>query len=110
MNRNECFMKAALKEAQKAALEGEVPIGCVIVKDDKIIIEDMALTEEFAKLYNQSNLPVLKTAKTRLRPLLKLRAETAVLADLTPLKTIICLSKIILRGFKLWKRKISIKT
>ena len=37
MNRNERFMKAALKEAQKAALEGEVPIGCVIVKDDKII-------------------------------------------------------------------------
>lgn len=30
-------MKAALKEAQKAASEGEVPIGCVIVKDDKII-------------------------------------------------------------------------
>ena len=30
-------MRAALKEAQKAALEGEVPIGCVIVKDNKII-------------------------------------------------------------------------
>jgi len=30
-------MKAALKEAQKAASKGEVPIGCVIVKDDKII-------------------------------------------------------------------------
>ena len=37
MNNSERFMKAALKEAKKAALEGEVPIGCVIVKDDKII-------------------------------------------------------------------------
>ncbi len=37
MTREEAFMKAALKEAQKASLEGEVPIGCVIVKDDKII-------------------------------------------------------------------------
>lgn len=30
-------MKAALKEAQKASLLGEVPIGCVIVYQDKII-------------------------------------------------------------------------
>ncbi len=37
MTSEELFMKAALKEAQKAALEGEVPIGCVIVKDGKII-------------------------------------------------------------------------
>lgn len=35
--REEIFMSAALKEAQKAALEGEVPIGCVIVKGDQII-------------------------------------------------------------------------
>ena len=33
----EKFMKAALKEAQKAYLIDEVPIGCVIVKEDKII-------------------------------------------------------------------------
>lgn len=31
------FMKEALKEAEKAELIDEVPIGCVIVKDDKII-------------------------------------------------------------------------
>ncbi len=37
MNEQEHFMKAALKEAQKAAMEGEVPIGCVIVKGDQII-------------------------------------------------------------------------
>lgn len=33
-----------------------------LVKDDKILVADMALTEEFASSYNQSNLPVLKTA------------------------------------------------
>ena len=31
------YMKEALKEANKAELLDEVPIGCVIVKDDKII-------------------------------------------------------------------------
>ena len=31
------FMKEALKEAKKAELIDEVPIGCVIVKDDTII-------------------------------------------------------------------------
>lgn len=30
-------MKAAYKEAEKAFLEDEVPVGCVIVKDEKII-------------------------------------------------------------------------
>ena len=33
----EKFMKAALKEAGKAYLLDEVPIGCVIVQEDKII-------------------------------------------------------------------------
>ncbi len=31
------YMKEAIKEAKKAELLDEVPIGCVIVKDDKII-------------------------------------------------------------------------
>ncbi len=31
------YMKEAIKEAKKAELIDEVPVGCVIVKDDKII-------------------------------------------------------------------------
>ena len=31
------YMSLALKEAQKALLEDETPIGCVIIKDDKVI-------------------------------------------------------------------------
>ncbi len=33
----EKFMEEALKEAEKAKQEGEVPVGAIIVKDDKII-------------------------------------------------------------------------
>lgn len=37
MNQNEKFMKAAIKEAKKAYAKGEIPVGAVIVKDNKII-------------------------------------------------------------------------
>ena len=37
MDNYELYMKEALKEAELAALEDEVPIGCVIVCNDKII-------------------------------------------------------------------------
>lgn len=37
MNRDKYFMSLALKEAKKAYDKGEVPVGCVIVKDDRII-------------------------------------------------------------------------
>lgn len=37
MCNNEKFMKEALKEAKKAYKKLEVPVGCVIVKDGKII-------------------------------------------------------------------------
>ncbi len=42
----EKFMKAALREAKKAYQIDEVPIGCVIVRDDKII----------ARGYNRRNI------------------------------------------------------
>jgi len=37
MESREKFMKLALKEAGKAAAEGEVPVGCVIVKDGEVV-------------------------------------------------------------------------
>lgn len=37
-------MLEALKEAKKAAKKNEVPVGCVIVKDDKIIVQAHNLT------------------------------------------------------------------
>ena len=35
------WMKEAIKQAKKAESYDEVPIGCVIVKDDKIIARDI---------------------------------------------------------------------
>jgi len=46
------YMKLAIKEAQKALQNDEVPIGCVIVQDDKII----------ARAYNNRNKSRLATA------------------------------------------------
>ena len=37
MEKYETYMLEALKEASLAAAEDEVPVGCIIVKDDKII-------------------------------------------------------------------------
>ena len=37
MDRDIKYMQEALKEAELARLEDEVPIGCVVVKDDQII-------------------------------------------------------------------------
>ena len=45
MTQEEKYMKEAIKQAKKAAAIGDVPIGCVIVEDDKII----------ARAYNQRN-------------------------------------------------------
>ena len=46
MNQEEKFMKAAIREAKKAEKIQEVPIGCVIVSDGKII----------ARGYNRRNI------------------------------------------------------
>ena len=37
MDQHEKYMREALKQAKKGYLLGEVPIGCVIVYQDKII-------------------------------------------------------------------------
>lgn len=39
------YMQEALEEAKKAAMAGEVPVGAVIVKDEKIIARGHNLTE-----------------------------------------------------------------
>ena len=37
MEKDEKYMREAIKQAKKAVLNGDVPIGCVIVREDKII-------------------------------------------------------------------------
>ena len=41
MNRDEYFLSLALKQAQNALLEDEVPIGCVLVMNDEVIDESI---------------------------------------------------------------------
>lgn len=49
---NEKWIKEAIKQAKKAAQKDEVPIGCVIVKDDQII----------ARAYNKREMKQCSTA------------------------------------------------
>ena len=49
---DEKWMKEAIKQAKKAAQKDEVPIGCVIVKDDQII----------ARAYNKREMKQCSTA------------------------------------------------
>ena len=46
MNREEKFMRAAIKEALQAEAKDEVPIGAVVVLNDKIIARGHNLTEK----------------------------------------------------------------
>ena len=43
--KDERFMRVALTEAEKALLQDEIPVGCVIVCDDRIIGRGHNLTE-----------------------------------------------------------------
>lgn len=62
----EKFMKAALREAKKAYLINEVPIGCVIVQNDKII----------ARGYNRRNIDKNTLAHAELAAIRKASKKT----------------------------------
>ena len=46
MNIDEKYMRIAIEEAQKAALEDEVPVGAVIVKNDIILAKSHNLRDK----------------------------------------------------------------
>jgi tRNA(adenine34) deaminase len=61
---DEKWMKAALKEADKAALQGEVPVGAVVVLADKIIAKAHNLSEQKNNfLAHAENLALQKAMK-----------------------------------------------
>lgn len=66
MDRNEKFMRIALKEAQKAFLLNEVPVGCVIVKDDKIIARGHNLRENNVDVSAHAEIVTLRKANKKL--------------------------------------------
>ena len=59
---NEKFMKAALKEARKAYEKEEVPIGAVIVKDNKIIARAHNLRENKKQACAHAEILVIEKA------------------------------------------------
>jgi len=55
MTADEKFMKAAITQARKAYAIDEVPIGCVIVQNDKIIARGYARTRQISVLTRESS-------------------------------------------------------
>lgn len=58
----EKFMYEALKEAQKAYDEGEVPIGCVLVKDGKIIAKGYNKKQNSKNPHNHAEILAIEKA------------------------------------------------
>lgn len=60
------FMKQALKEAEKALLIDEVPIGCVIVKDNKIIARGFNKRESKNDVTSHAEIETIRKANKKL--------------------------------------------
>ncbi len=66
MKTKEYFMKEALKEANKALTKEEVPIGAVIVKDDRIIARGHNLRETKKNSLNHAEIITIDKACKKL--------------------------------------------
>ena len=66
MNHNK-FMKLALKEAKKALLKNEVPIGAVIVKDNKVIARAHNLREKNNLTTSHAEILAIQKANKKLK-------------------------------------------
>ena len=58
-------MKAALEEAKAAALNGEIPVGAVIVKDDEIIAAGHNMREEKQNPLSHAEIEAINRACVR---------------------------------------------
>ena len=66
MNRDVKYMKLALKEAKKAELIDEVPIGCVIVKDDRVIAKGFNRRESKKMVISHAEIEAINKANKKL--------------------------------------------
>lgn len=62
----ERFMRAAIKQAQKAALQDEVPVGAIIVKDGKIISKAHNKKEEKNNATSHAEIEAITKASKKL--------------------------------------------
>ncbi|MDY4788000.1 MAG: tRNA adenosine(34) deaminase TadA [Bacilli bacterium] len=61
------FMNEALKEAKKAYKKDEVPVGCVIVKDNKIIARAHNLKMKEQSVISHAEINAIKKASKKLK-------------------------------------------
>ncbi|MBR0137201.1 MAG: tRNA adenosine(34) deaminase TadA [Erysipelotrichaceae bacterium] len=66
MTREEKYMKQALKEARKAAEKGEVPVGAIIVYQDKIIARSGNVRIRNEKTASHCEMAVIEKANKKL--------------------------------------------
>ncbi|HOX37898.1 MAG TPA: tRNA adenosine(34) deaminase TadA [Candidatus Brocadiia bacterium] len=59
---DEAFMREALREAEIAASEGEVPVGCVIVRDGEIIAREHNRREQLSDPTAHAEILALRAA------------------------------------------------
>lgn len=63
----ERYMRQAIKQAMKAQGKDEVPIGCVIVKDDKIIARGYNLRQSKQQAYAHAEMIAIQKACKKLK-------------------------------------------
>ena len=81
----EVYMSLALKEAEKAFLKGEVPIGVVIVKDDKILAKAHNTRRESKNAINHAEIIAIQKACKRLKDWRLENAEIYVTLEPCPM-------------------------
>lgn len=66
MNKDLIFMEEALREAEVAGLNGEVPVGCVVVKDEEIIAKGHNMRETSNHVFMHAEMIALDIACRKL--------------------------------------------
>lgn len=67
MHSDEYFMKEAIKEAKKSYIKEEVPVGCVIVLNNKIISRSHNLTESKNQVTAHAEILAINKANKKLK-------------------------------------------
>ena len=67
MKNDEYYMKKAIKQAEKAALSDEVPVGAIIVKDNKIIASSYNTRETKKDALGHAEINAIKKANKKLK-------------------------------------------
>ena len=61
------FIELMLKEAQKAYKKNEIPVGCVIVKSDKVIAKSHNLKEKTKNCINHAEIIAITKASKKIK-------------------------------------------